>query len=99
MLPWRLFGSSDVPAQAHALMQDPHHPDNFCIASIDDDVRTNHIGQVSSRQVAAAMTHLRIPGYRLQRFVDLVTVGQELGLAPFFTGVTQYVDEVLPRFR
>ena len=46
--------ASQVPCQAHALMEDAHHTDAVRVDTVDDDMRANQAGAVCGRQVLSA---------------------------------------------
>ena len=86
-------------AQTHALVQDAHDRDTALALTEYDHVRTDQIGQVRRRQIIAVMAELRVVAESLQRVIDLVAIGQQLGLTPGLAGVAEDVDEILPRPR
>ena len=89
-------GTSDMPAQAHALVQDAHDADTACALAKHDHMRADRLSHVRCRQVVASMTKVRVATDSPKRFVDLVAVDEQLGLAPGLAGVLKDVDEVLP---
>ena len=87
--------ASQVPGQAHALMEDAHHTDAVRVDTVDDDMRANQAGAVCGRQVLSAAACLRVVGDGLQGRIQLVTVDQQLFGSPGLTCIAQDVDEVL----
>lgn len=87
---------SDLVSRTHALVQDAHDADAGYAHAVDNNVGTDQIGKMRRRQVGTTLTELRIVAYRLQRIVELVAIGPKAVWPPFFAGITQYVDEILP---
>ncbi len=86
-----------VSGQAHALMQDAHYSNIIGPNPIHDYMRANQPSAVCHRQIIPYLAEMRIMPNGLQGRIDLVAIDQQLRFTPFFAGIAQNVDEILPR--
>ncbi len=85
-----------MPGEDHALVQNAHDAKAVFARPVNNYMGADRVDQMRRGQVVSTMAQLRVVTERHERVVDLITVDDELSVAPSFSGKAQYVNEIRP---